>query len=135
MCVLTKYKNVIPDMKKTRRKSKEKYKTFNSSLRFEIGKYEAENSNKQAVDRDQVKESTVRSFKVKYLALQKSFAKSVLAQSSSSAENTSAVAVLSKYIPLKKRGRKSLLGEEMDDQLHQYVLQLRVWSLREWHYC
>ena len=65
-----------------------------------------------------VAESTVRSFKKKYLVMNKQAAKSLMADGS-------VVHVQRRAIFSLKRGRKSLLGENLDNKIKQYVEKLR----------
>lgn len=55
---------------------------------------------------------------MKYLALQKSIAKSFLVHPSFSVEKTYAVAVINKHILMKKHDGQPFLGEEIAKKLH-----------------
>ena len=61
-----------------RDKGKEKYQRYNASVRYQVEEYAAETSNKTAVEKYGVKESTVRSFSTKYLAINKQFVQDTL---------------------------------------------------------
>jgi hypothetical protein len=103
-----------------------KNKSFTASLRYEIGKYAAESSNKKTSEKYSVAESTIRCFKKQYLQQIKAFSK----QSSVSASNAdgtseSGIVVMEKKIQAKQRGRKSLLGSSLDKLLADYVEKLR----------
>ena len=98
---------------------KRKYTTnFMPADRAAIGRYAAENGNSAAVkkfkDTHGVGESTVRLFKKKYLDAVK---KRHLTDAESEAEVTS--------LPARKRGRKMLLGEQLDAKVQSYVKALR----------
>ena len=102
----------------TRGKSPAGYKKYVESERYAIGKYAAEHGNKWAVNKYGVTESTVRSFKMKYLAMNKQAAKSLMADGS-------VVHVQRRTVSSLKRGRKSLLGENSDNKIKKYVEKLQ----------
>lgn len=113
---------------KGRGKSKEKYREFTGELRYEIGRYAAEHSNVSAVKKYGAKESTVRLFKNKYLAELKKTTKSLMqaeAQADSTSASISFVVATKKTIPTKQRGRTSLLGNELDKKLVNYIMRIR----------
>ncbi len=102
----------------TRTGKKRKYTvTFTPGDRAAIGQYAAENSNAAAVkkfkDTHDVGESTVRSFKKKYLGEVKKWQVS----------GTTFKDV--KRLPGRKRGRKVMLGEQLDGRIQNYVKALR----------
>ncbi len=102
----------------TRTGKKRKYTvTFTPEDRAAIGQYAAENGNAAAVKKfkatHDVGESTVRSFKKKYLEEVKK------RQVSGTAFNDV------KRLPGRKRGRKVMLGEQLDGRIQNYVKALR----------
>ena len=91
---------------------KRKYTTtFTPEVRAQIGRYAAENGNGAAVKKfkatHDVGESTVRAFKKKYLEEVKKQKGEVT------------------KLAVKKRGRKVLLGEELDGMVQKYVQAIR----------
>ena len=98
---------------------KRKYTTtFTAEDCAQIGKYAAENGNSTVVKKykgtHHIGESTVRLFKKKYLA-------EVNLQRKEKANTEVNVT----RIPASKRGRKVLLGEELDEKVKTYILALR----------
>lgn len=119
-CELTSESTSTAGSSATRGKSLTKYRKFSNSERYEIGKFAAEFGNKWAVQRYNIVESTVRSFKKKYVEKVKDHCKEVLG-----VQEESSVAVLNKEIACAKRGRKTLLGDKIDEKLKAYVEKLR----------
>ena len=98
-----------------RRASKRKYTTsFTPEDRARIGKYASENGNAAAVKKfkatHEIGESTVRLFKKKYM-------EEIKKRENPEDEVTT--------LPTLRRGRKVMLGEELDAKVKNYVLVLR----------
>lgn len=101
------------------------YGAYSPKQRYEIGKYAAENSPTAAarkfsplLDR-KLNESTVRGFKKDYLSHVKSAVKRKLIDTDSEIHEEPEV------LTPKKRGRKLLLGDELDNKVKRFVTTIR----------
>lgn len=107
-------------------KKRGSYGQYTPKQRFEIGKYAAENGNARAVAKfspqfsKKLNESTVRGFKQQYVKEVKSAAKRKLIES----ESDSSEMELTELNP-KKRGRKVLLGDELDIKVQKLITSIR----------
>ena len=106
--------------------SRGRYKHYTPNQRYEIGKYAAEHGNANASKKFsaeldiKINESTVRGFKKKYYEQLKSLKKRKLEETDcDSVDNCEA------EIRPKKRGRKLLLGDELDSLVQRYIVGVR----------
>lgn len=101
------------------------YKNYSPKQRFDIGKYAAENGNSRAVAKfsplfeKKLSESTVRGFKTHYLKETKSAKRKLI-----DSESCSSDCEISELVP-RKRGRKLLLGEELDNKVQLLITAIR----------
>ena len=101
-----------------KKKKRGEYNKYSDEAKLKIGKYACEHGVMKAVrhfKEKNVKESTVRDWKKIY--------ERVLKEKCAIAEPGDEVTVLS--LPCKPRGRPTLLGENLDKDLQQLVLELR----------
>jgi len=136
---LTKEKNLIPpgpDFDKTRElldkgnspspSKRGSYKQYSPKLRCEIGKYVTENGNARAVAKysplfeKKLSESTDRGFKSHYIKETKSLKRKLVDTDSTDSDDLG----VSELVP-SKRGRKFLLGEELDGKVRALIKNIR----------
>ena len=105
-----------------------KYGSYSPQQRLQIGKYAAENSPSAAVRKfspslsRKLNESTVRGFKKDYLKEIGNRKRKLVYEDSTESDETD-LEILE--LPTKKRGRKLMMGEELDTLIQKYINAVR----------